>query len=76
MAQPLVFFSEGTRGRIYDICGGREVSKRLFEMGLNKGQEIEVVKNDAGPVVVGLNGSRIAVGRGMAFKILLDTIDN
>lgn len=71
MMQSLVFFSEGTKGRIYDINGGRMLSKRLSEMGFNKGQEIEVIKNDAGPLVVGLNGSRVAVGRGMAFKILL-----
>ena len=74
MTQSLVFFPEGTKGRIYDITGGRTVSKRLFEMGFNKGQEIEVIKNDAGPLVVGLNGSRVAVGRGMAFKILLNPV--
>lgn len=75
MSQPLIFFPEGTKGRVYDINGGREVSKRLFEMGFNKGQEIEVIRNDAGPLVVGLNGSRVAVGRGMALKILLNPVD-
>lgn len=67
----LVFCPEGTKGKIQDIIGGRAMAKRLYEMGLNKGQEVEVIKNDAGPLVVGLNGSRIAVGRGMAFKIYL-----
>ncbi len=75
MTQSLIFFPEGTKGRIHDINGGRAVSKRLFEMGFNKGQEIEVIKNDAGPLVVGLNGSRIAVARGMAFKILLNPVN-
>ncbi|HHV18046.1 MAG TPA: ferrous iron transport protein A [Thermoanaerobacterales bacterium] len=74
MTQSLIFFPEGTKGKICDITGGRMVSKRLFEMGFNKGQEIEVIKNDAGPLVVGLNGSRVAVGRGMAFKILLNPV--
>lgn len=75
MTQPLIFFPEGAKGRVYDINGGRTVSKRLFEMGFNKGQEIEVIKNDIGPLVVGLNDSRVAVGRGMAHKILLNPVD-
>ena len=75
MTQSLIFFPEGTKGKVFDISGGRAVSKRLFEMGFNKGQEIEVIKNDAGPLVVGLNGSRVAVGRGMAIKILLNPVD-
>ncbi|MDD4568588.1 MAG: FeoA domain-containing protein [Tepidanaerobacteraceae bacterium] len=74
MIQALIFFSEGTKGKVYDINGGRTVSKRLFEMGFNKGQEVEVIKNDTGPLVVGLNGSRVAVGRGMALKILLNPV--
>lgn len=75
MTQALAFLNEGAKGKVCDINGGRTVSKRLFEMGFNKGQEIEVIKNDAGPLVVGLNGCRIAVGRGMALKILLNPVD-
>lgn len=71
MTQAMTFFSKGSRGKVYDIVGGRTASKRLFEMGFNKGQEVEVIKNDIGPLVVGLNGCRIAIGRGMAQKILL-----
>lgn len=71
-AQPLVFFPTGAKGIIYDINGGAMLSKRLIEMGLNKGQEIEVIKNDHGQLVLGLKGSRIAIGRGVAHKIILN----
>ena len=74
MIQALVSFPRGGKGKVYDIAGGRTASKRLFEMGFNKGQEVEVVKNDFGPLVVDLNGCKIAVGRGMAQKILLDPV--
>lgn len=70
-AQPLLFFNEGCKGKVYDIVGGRSFSKRLFEMGFNSGQEVEIIKNDIGPLIVGLDGSRVAIGRGMAQKILL-----
>lgn len=69
--QPLLFLSEGSKGKVHDIVGGRILSKRLFEMGFNTGQEVEMIKNDTGPLIVGLGGSRVAVGRGMAQKIML-----
>ena len=71
MTKSLTYFSKGAKGRICDITGGRTAAKRLFEMGFNRGKEIEVVKNDMGPLVVDLNGSKVAIGRGMANKIHL-----
>lgn len=73
-AQPLIFFIPGAKGKVYDINGGSVSSKRLFEMGFNKGQEIQIIKNDVGPLIIGINGSRIAIGRGMAHKIMLNVI--
>lgn len=69
--QPLLFFNEGSKGKVYDIVGGSRFSKRLFEMGFNTGQEVEIIKNDIGPLIIGLDGSRVAIGRGMAQKIIL-----
>jgi len=69
--QPLIFLPPGAKGTVYDIQGDL-VTKRLFEMGFNKGQELQVIKNDVGPLIIGINGGRIAVGRGMAHKIMLN----
>lgn len=68
---PLCFYSQGEKGFIENILGGEKVSKRLYEMGFNKGAEVKIVKNDVGPLIVSLSGSKIAIGRGMAQKIVV-----
>lgn len=74
--QPLIFFSPGAKGKIYAINGGKTFTKRLSEMGFKKGQKIEVIKNDAGPIIVGLNSSRVALGRGMAQRIMANPLES
>ncbi len=44
-------------------------------MGFNIGTNFEVVKNDAGPVVVSLFGNKVAVGRGLAQKIIVSQLN-
>ncbi|SHH78584.1 FeoA family protein [Sporanaerobacter acetigenes] len=68
---PLSFFTEGESGIIVGIDGGEKASKRLYEMGFNKGAEIKVVKNDSGPIIVSLSGCKVALGRGIAQKIMI-----
>ncbi|MGC9022429.1 MAG: FeoA family protein, partial [Dissulfurimicrobium sp.] len=49
-----------------------ELRSRLSVLGLIPGVEIEMIQNLAnGPVVIGLNGSRLMLGRGMAQKIIV-----
>jgi len=57
----------GGRGR------GRGFVKRLMDMGLTPGTEIVVVKAAPfrGPVEILIRGARIALGRGMADRILV-----
>lgn len=68
---PLNFFSEGQKGKVDNIVGGQKISKRLYEMGFNKGTEVKIVKNDAGPIIVSLSGYKIAIERGLAQKIMV-----
>ncbi|MBU2549469.1 MAG: transcriptional repressor [Proteobacteria bacterium] len=49
--------------------GGAEFQRRLTDMGLNPGVEIEVLNRNGGPLVVACRGSRMALGRGMSEKI-------
>ncbi|KNF07230.1 Fe2+ transport system protein A [Gottschalkia purinilytica] len=69
---PLSFFIEGEKGVVDNISGGEKISKRLYEMGFNKGAEVKVVKNDAGTIIVSLSGCRVAIGRGLAQKIMIN----
>ena len=48
-------------------CG--TARKRLYELGLNKGTKITMVKNDIGPVILNVYGHKLALGRGLASKI-------
>lgn len=65
----------GSRARIRSIGGGRALMGRLCSMGLFPGTEALVVSGRrGGPVIVQIRGSRIALGCGMAGKIMVDTL--
>ena len=70
---PLTMVEMGKRVRLVSIAGGRRLRMRLAELGLVPGVEIDVINNSLhGPFIVGVKGSRIAIGRGMAFKIIVE----
>jgi len=55
---------------LHRVRGGQGVNKHLAAMGLLPGVRIDVLHNDLrGPVLIGLNDSRLALGRGMAQKL-------
>jgi ferrous iron transport protein A len=60
-------------GRVARIAAGHSATRRLYEMGFNTGADVVVVKNDRGPVIVGLRGHKVALGRGLAEKMLINT---
>ncbi|MEW6263167.1 MAG: transcriptional repressor [Thermodesulfobacteriota bacterium] len=64
---------QAQRGERLVVCGysgGSESARRLTDMGLNPGVEIEVLgSNGHGPVVVACRGSRLALGRGFSDKV-------
>lgn len=68
---PLTFLNIGEKGTVKNIQGNDTISKRLYEMGINKGSNIEIIKNDLGPLIVSLTGSRIAISKSLAQKILI-----
>jgi Fe2+ transport system protein FeoA len=49
-------------------------SKRLNDLGLTPGTKVTVIKSVPfnGPLEVSVRGSRLAIGRGMANRILVD----
>lgn len=58
--------------RIKNVSGGGYARKRLYELGLNSGAELKMVKNDFGPIIVSLSGQKLAIGRGLAQYIVVD----
>jgi ferrous iron transport protein A len=64
----------GRRVRITSHRGGRMLRARLLAMGLNLGREVDVIQNNRGLIIVGVNGGRVALGRGISQKILAELV--
>ena len=60
--------------RISGIDGGHEVRARLATMGLLPGAVLSVLNRGplGGPLLVEVDGTRIALGRGVARKVLVE----
>ncbi|MBV2122194.1 MAG: ferrous iron transport protein A [Candidatus Thiodiazotropha sp. (ex Ctena orbiculata)] len=65
----------GSRGTIKQVMGGRQLVHRLLSLGLRVGSEIEIVQHRGSGVVVACQGNRVALGGGVADKLLLNPID-
>ena len=69
---PLALAYPGQKVRVVSIVAGRGLRQRLISMGLNVGSEIEVIKSGApGPFLIAVKETRLAIGRGIAYKIMV-----
>jgi Fe2+ transport system protein FeoA len=68
---PVTSLKEDEEGVIHSISGGLSLISRLAGMGIVPGTEIKVLRNSRGPVIVLVNNTRVALGRGQASKILV-----
>jgi Fe2+ transport system protein FeoA len=64
----------GQRVIITGHKGGRLLRARLLAMGLNLGREVEILQNNSGLIIVGINGGRVALGKGISRKILAEPV--
>ncbi len=72
---PLALASEGENLRIVSLRGGRGFHEKLVSMGLNVGDEIEVIqRRPGGTVLIAKGGIRYGLGGGMSQKILVAII--
>ena len=70
--QSLAMALPGQKVRITGHRGGRMLRARLLALGLNMGQEVKVLQNNRGLIIIGINGGRVALGRGISQKILAE----
>ncbi len=68
---PLAFIGVGRRCRIKCVTGDDSVRKRLGSLGFAAGAEVEVVSEMDGNLIIGVMGSRVAVDRDLAKRILV-----
>ena len=69
---PISFVTEGKSVKIKNIQMSEKMGKKIKEMGFNVGADVEVVKNDGASLILGIQGSRVAMSRGMAQKIIVE----
>lgn len=74
-AFPLAQASEGDWVRICFFRAGQGLEMRLTSMGLNLGSELRVSQRIGGNLVVLRGETRLALGAGMAQKILVERFD-
>ena len=73
-AQPLSCVPPGEEATIEALAGGRGLQSRLISMGLKVGSKVRVIRGGAGtwgPILVALGQVRLAIGRGMADRIVV-----
>ena len=62
---------DGENAQVESINGGRTINLRMNELGFTKGVNVKVIRNvGGGPVLIELKAGKIAIGRGVARKIL------
>lgn len=77
---PLTALREGESGTVISILKGpgRErrhgVARRIMEMGLTPGTKVVMISSAPfhGPVEIDVRGTRLAIGRGVSEKIIVE----
>ena len=68
---PINFAKTGEKVEIVNTIAGKQMDKKLMEMGLNTGSKVDIIKNDGGSLILGIGGSKLAIGQGMGHKIMV-----
>lgn len=68
---PLAMAAINEQVYLESIKGGKKMLRRLSALGLTPGVELNVVQNTGGALLLSVRGSRIALGRGMAHRVMV-----
>ena len=71
MSMPLSMVKEGEINTICKVGGKEETRKFLENLGFVSGGEVTVVSQINGNIIVNVKGSRVAIGREMANKVMV-----
>jgi len=74
-AVPLSSVAAGKHVKVVSINAGWGLQRRLADMGLTPGLKVRVIGSQRpGSVVLGVRGSRLALGRGISHKIIVNIV--
>ena len=71
---PLTMVAPGESVRLIRIVAGHRLRRRLTELGLIPGVEFKIMQGEGGPLLLAIKDTRLALGRGMAHKIIVETV--
>ena len=71
MSMPLSMVKEGEINTICKVGGKEETRKFLENLGFVSGGEVTVLSQINGNIIVNVKGSRVAIGRDMANKVMV-----
>jgi ferrous iron transport protein A len=71
---PLAEMRTGQTGTVVGVLGGRGLIQRLDALGIRPGKRVTKVSSTLfrGPVMLRVNSTQVAVGFGMARKIIVE----
>ncbi len=66
---------KGATGRVVDVIGGHGAVAKLSAQGIVRGMVVEKTGElRGGPVLLRVRGAQVAVGRGLAKRVLIEVI--
>jgi len=72
----LTALAPGQRAVVTALEGGHGMRRRLASMGLTVGSEVEsLISRGSGPIVVAVRQTRLALGRGVANRVLVEPVE-
>ncbi|UBK87034.1 FeoA family protein [Clostridium perfringens] len=71
---PMSLTKEGSSIQIGRMLINDSLGKRLMEIGISKGNIIDVIKNDTTGLIISISGSRLALDKTLANKIFVKEI--
>jgi ferrous iron transport protein A len=74
MSTTLDLITEDTKAKVIDIQGGARIRQRLSQMGIHPGDIVTILRYGAlrGPLLIEVHGSQVALGRGIASKVIVE----
>jgi ferrous iron transport protein A len=77
MSTTLDLIAEDTKAKVIDIQGGARIRQRLSQMGIHPGDIVTILRYGAlrGPLLIEVHGSQVALGRGIASKVVVEEME-
>lgn len=76
MVITLLDIDSGKEATIVSLKGGMEFQRKIHGLNIREGKRVKKIVSQPleGPIILEIDGRKVALGRGMAEKIIVDDI--